>query len=155
MSLEIYRGEIISRAMRWNGAKYKLGREVRIDLDPVTDDDKAAGIDCSELVEYAYGIPALYAAGIKMPDGANAQYRYGLGVGKAVERAYALQTPGVLTFLRDSSLHIYHVGLMVGDGKNVFHAWSKGAVASACWTKIKKSPNGFDLFVDPLIKGGC
>ena len=75
--------------------------------------------DCSELVKWS-----LCRLGVTVPDGAINQYSYCRRRGLAIRPSLAIKIPGVLMFKEGPGRHarIYHVGITIGDGKNMMEA---------------------------------
>ena len=109
------------------GDRYVFGAEV--DLD----DPNPSVFDCSEFTEWA-----AHQAGVKIPDGATAQYLFLKQKGMLIDPAKAKETPGALLFSFDREPRPgdgrtpgAHVAISLGNGRVVEAANSRSPVREA------------------------
>ncbi|MET0132541.1 MAG: NlpC/P60 family protein [Kibdelosporangium sp.] len=117
-------GKFLDSAVAQSGDRYVFGAETKLN------DPNPGVFDCSELVEWAS-----HQAGVKMPDGAWAQYRHLQGGGHAMSVDEAIRTPGALLFSFSSDPltgkpKAAHVAISLGNGKTIEAKGDKYGVGS-------------------------
>lgn len=138
--------EFVAAAERYTGTPYVLGAEH--DTDPGF--APARALDCSELVTAALG--DLGITGV--PDGHWNQWRWCADAGLLVSLTEAIDTPGALLFLYDTTT-VGHVAISRGDGTTIEargRAWGTGSwpVFGRTWSHGALVP-GLDYEEHPFM----
>lgn len=135
----------LNAALAQTGDKYIFGAETKLD------DPNPSAFDCSELVEWAS-----HQAGVKVPDGAWAQYSRLHDSDSTISVEQAINTPGALLFSFSSDPlsgqpKSCHVAISLGNGKTIEAMGTQYGVGSWSATKGRFQ---YAALIPGLAEGG-